>query len=437
MTVKRGGRGPFHSSRSSGHAGDGTSAPTLQVLTLGASSLTENSAQNTIIGPIQNMTNGSTPSLADSASNKVAILNGNLVAGSANTDFDTVGSPFTCTVRETLAGAVGSPKDTIFTITVVNANDTNPSAFTFTDATSVVVSATQTSNAITIAGLGASDSVTASVSGAASSEMSINGGAWTSIPATVVNGDTIAVRHTSSGSNSTAVNTVLTAGTTSDTYTSTTVGASNAALATLTDNFNAASIDSAKWDTGNFYAPAAATVGTVTSSTSTTVKNVPGTSTPGYNGLISHNLYDLTGSSAYVKLNIGNLSTNEQAYFSVGPDNNHLYLFYKDGGAGSGTLVCAKKISGTPTTIASVAWSASTVAWYRIRESGGTIFFDYAPSSASNPPISGDWTNLGSAVIDSSAMPDKTAIKVGMGSGTSVGAATVHNFFIDGFNSAT
>lgn len=98
--------------------------------------------------------------------------------------------------------------------------DTTPDAFTFTDQTNVPVSTTRTSNTITVSGLGAAATVT--VSGG---EYSKNSGAYTSASTTAVNNDTFSVRHTSSASNSTSVNTTLTIGGVSDTFTSTTEAA--------------------------------------------------------------------------------------------------------------------------------------------------------------------------------------------------------------------
>lgn len=99
------------------------------------------------------------------------------------------------------------------------ASDTTPNQFTFTDVTNVALSTQQTSNLITVAGLDASASADVTITGGTYSK---NEGTYTSDAGTAANGDTFTVRHTSSGSNSTAVNTVLTIGGVSDTFTSTT-----------------------------------------------------------------------------------------------------------------------------------------------------------------------------------------------------------------------
>ena len=99
--------------------------------------------------------------------------------------------------------------------------DTTPDAFSFTDQTDVAVNTTRTSNTITVAGITAAASIT--ITGG---EYQIGAGSFTSASGTVTNGQTVTVRHTSSASNSTATNTVLTIGGVSDTFTSTTVAAS-------------------------------------------------------------------------------------------------------------------------------------------------------------------------------------------------------------------
>lgn len=115
----------------------------------------------------------------------------------------------------TIGGVTGT-----FSVTTV-AQDTTPNQFYFTDVTDATTSTVYTSNAVTISGINSAATVT--ITGGT---YSINGGAYTSNAGTANNGDSITVRHTSSGSNSTATNTTLTVGGVSDTYTTTTVAAS-------------------------------------------------------------------------------------------------------------------------------------------------------------------------------------------------------------------
>lgn len=97
------------------------------------------------------------------------------------------------------------------------APDAVPDAFVFTDQVGVPVSSVRESNVVTIGGMNVSAAVT--VSGG---EWRKNGGSYGAGGGTVVNGDTVQVRHTSSASNSTATSTTLTVGGVSDTFTSTT-----------------------------------------------------------------------------------------------------------------------------------------------------------------------------------------------------------------------
>lgn len=95
-----------------------------------------------------------------------------------------------------------------------------PTAFTFTDETDADIETVYTSDPIIVAGLhsergGASISIIGGT-------YAKNGGSYVSTPGTVVNGDIITVRVTSSADPETAVNAVLNIGGVSDTYTVTT-----------------------------------------------------------------------------------------------------------------------------------------------------------------------------------------------------------------------
>ena len=145
--------------------------------------------------------------------------------GSYTSSAGTASNNDTFTVRHTSSSSFNTATNTTLTVGGVSdtytsttiAEDTTPNAFTFTDVTGVSQSTTQTSNTITVSGINSSASV--SVSGGTYSK---NGGAYTSSAGTASNGDTFAVRHTSASDFNTAVNTVLTIGGVSDTYTSTT-----------------------------------------------------------------------------------------------------------------------------------------------------------------------------------------------------------------------
>ncbi|MCG7931957.1 MAG: cadherin repeat domain-containing protein [Candidatus Thiodiazotropha lotti] len=108
----------------------------------------------------------------------------------------------------------------IFTLTT-RAADITPDAFSFTDVNDAALSIEQISDAITVTGVDAGQNVPLTVTGG---EYRVNAGAWSSAPTNMQLGDQIELRHTSSGSYSTAVNTTLTLNTVvTDTFTSTTI----------------------------------------------------------------------------------------------------------------------------------------------------------------------------------------------------------------------
>ena len=95
--------------------------------------------------------------------------------------------------------------------------DTTPDPFSFISQTGVALNTVITSNAITVSGINVPAPI--SVTGG---EYSVNGGAFTSAAGTVSNGNTVAVRLTSSGNYSTTTNATLTIGSVSGTFSVTT-----------------------------------------------------------------------------------------------------------------------------------------------------------------------------------------------------------------------
>jgi hypothetical protein len=134
----------------------------------------------------------------------------------------------TVAVRQTTSAAFATPTDATLTIGGVAdtftattlAADTTPDAFSFTDVVAAALNTFQTSNAITVAGINSPAAI--SVTGG---EYSIAGGVFTAAAGTVNSGQSVAVRHTSSASNSTDTTTTLTIGGVAGTFTSVTVAA--------------------------------------------------------------------------------------------------------------------------------------------------------------------------------------------------------------------
>ena len=137
------------------------------------------------------------------------------------------------TVNTTLT--VGGVSDAFSSTTVPV--DTTPNAFSFTDQTGVALGSMQTSNSITVSGINSAAPI--SVSGGV---YSVGCGAtFVASAGSVNNGDTVCVRHAASSSPATTINTTLTVGGVSDTFSSTTVPADTTPVAfTFVDQANVA-----------------------------------------------------------------------------------------------------------------------------------------------------------------------------------------------------
>jgi sugar lactone lactonase YvrE len=151
-------------------------------------------------------------------------INGNGIWSTAS---GTVVNGNTVRVRQTSSSSYGTRTDTTLTIGGVSdifsvttlVPDTSPNPFAFIDQTNVTVSTLATSNSITVAGINMPASVT--ISGG---EYEINGnGIWSSASGTVVNGNTVRVRQTSSSGYATRTDTILTIGGIFDTFSITTL----------------------------------------------------------------------------------------------------------------------------------------------------------------------------------------------------------------------
>lgn len=137
------------------------------------------------------------------------------VGGAAGTAFAT-----RCTSPGAQSTIGGTTDGAIVAITADLAGDGVPDAFAFSDQSDVATSTLMTSNAVAMTGLNRDAAVT--VTGGS---YSINGGAFTTAAGFVCNGDSVRVQHTSSATLGATVDTVLSVGGVSDTFSSTTIAA--------------------------------------------------------------------------------------------------------------------------------------------------------------------------------------------------------------------
>jgi trimeric autotransporter adhesin len=146
-------------------------------------------------------------------------------------------------------------------------------------------------------------------------------------------------------------------------------------MADLQDSFPGSAVDTTKWGS---YGTA-----TVASGTLTLTDTANSTASAGIQSNIT---YDLTGSYLLAHItNGGNQYASTQALIIVTLSAGNTAAIFVN----NNNLVCQHAVASTYTQDGSITWVPSTMSWLRIRESGGTIFYDYSADGLS-------WTNLGS-----------------------------------------
>jgi hypothetical protein len=118
VVIKLGGRGFGSMGRSK--TKPPVTTPTLSALALSASTVAENTAAGGVVGSVLNKTSGSTLSLTGDAGGRFTLNGSNqIVVGLVA--LSQASSPYSITIRETLAGATNTPRDTTIQITVTAA----------------------------------------------------------------------------------------------------------------------------------------------------------------------------------------------------------------------------------------------------------------------------------------------------------------------------
>lgn len=148
------------------------------------------------------------------------------------------------------------------------------------------------------------------------------------------------------------------------------------------------------------------------------------------NGYFSVSSYDLTGDRCFVKLvTPPDQVQDTQTWFALSPATG-------DGAAwflANGTLQAKLISASSDLDSSSAAYVGSTHTWLSIRESAGDIFFETAPSTASDPPAPGDWV-----VFWTRSNPlTLTSVKVNLAAGTFSSQPSPGIAEFDGLNGAT
>jgi hypothetical protein len=202
----------------------------------------------------------------------------------------------------------------------------------------------------------------------------------------------------------------------------------------LTDNFDDNSRDTFKWTTGQLKAFNWNTSGYTVVEQNNRLEVTPvGSVAATASGYVSQNTYNMTGQAMFAKVGLASaLPSGQEVYLSMGFDEADVYLALLSGGS----LYIQENNNGSITSTSVVTtYSSTTHAWIRLRHntSDDHIYLDTAPSSAANPPASGDWTAQGSVPRTISIL----AAKLALGCDTYAGVSAPVTAYFDGFNTAT
>lgn len=168
-------------------------------------------------------------------------------------------------------------------------------------------------------------------------------------------------------------------------------------LSALTDNYNAGTLDLLKWADTSFG-------GTVAFANNQI--NLLAPVSLGGDGAEINSIenYDLTGNYAAVNV-VQVASSNADTSLILYLDGNNNIRLTHDGtyaGLGTNILEASKTVASVYASVANIAYNPATMLWWRIRESAGTVYYDYSADGLS-------WTGLGS-VANPFAVTSLTAI---------------------------
>lgn len=195
-----------------------------------------------------------------------------------------------------------------------------------------------------------------------------------------------------------------------------------APISELTDNFEGSSFNTAKWTVGTNGA------GTTLTQSGGVAIFAPASSVAFAEAYLPYfnftPTFDLTGTYCLVNLvqPLNEIATLETG-FSVILDDNNLLVFKVV--ENPRRLYAIKYVGGVQTNITSVPYDSAAMQWLRIRESGGTVYYDYS----SNGHID-NWTNLTSLANPFAMFPMYPKLNAYANNIASPGIAIFDNFNI-------
>jgi hypothetical protein len=207
----------------------------------------------------------------------------------------------------------------------------------------------------------------------------------------------------------------------------------------LSDNFDDNSRDASKWTAGQLAWGSASSTGVTVAETSGQLQITGPTSVAAerYDGYISALTYDFTGDSIFFALpNWASFQPGDIAFLVIGTDGQNNIRLNVRNNAGTLELWLDGLDAATYYSISHVTVPVGSK-WFRLRHSVSPDRWnaDTAPSSASDPPASGDWTNqLFGARTTGFRLTSVYQSACGGCFGSNASPTTIQ---IDGFNTAT
>lgn len=131
-----------------------------------------------------------------------------------------------------------------------------------------------------------------------------------------------------------------------------------------------------------------------------------------YSRIYSQRPYDITESSVFAKMVVPTVAANgsREMNFMLASDtalsDRAMIILSSSGGAW--TLMCRRATGGVNTSSSLTTYDATNHAWWRIRHTSGTLYFDTSPDSTT-------WTNLYSVASNSTVLTTSAIVVVEVG----------------------
>lgn len=208
-------------------------------------------------------------------------------------------------------------------------------------------------------------------------------------------------------------------------------GSGDPILIAQSDTFDGASLDTSKWTEVSAH-PA----GSNTQASGCLVQAVT-TSAAGYDVVRSVGTFSLLSKAAFIKLvePLNSPQDGADTAFRLTDNASGDFINFTADKL-NGLLFAGHSTGGSSSYDAGVALTYPV--WLRMRESAGTVYWDTAPNTASNPPIESDWVNAASLSLATLGWtPSNVYVQLQTGHFQVVASAPTAPTRWDGFNTTS